>query len=161
MLVEIGREVAPIIAQMFVLRSAQRVGRGPRQTGAAGFAAVWRVIHIANHRPSAIENEIMQAARATYVGRFVRSSTEGDSEAASSVDTRTAVLVQKAMSAVRSDRTSFVIAHQLSIIHDADLILVLEFGRIVEQGTHASLLETSGAYAALYAAQFAAPVAEV
>ena len=65
------------------------------------------------------------------------------------------------MSALRSDRTSFVIAHRLSTIRDADLILVMEAGQIVEQGTHASLLEGGGAYAALYEAQFAAPVAEV
>src|SRR6476661_8905891 len=58
-------------------------------------------------------------------------------EAASSVDTRTEVLVQKAMSALRSDRTLFVIAHRLSTIRDADLILVMEVGQIVEQGTHA------------------------
>ena len=82
-------------------------------------------------------------------------------EATSSVDTRTEVLVQKAMSALRSDRTSFVIAHRLSTIRDADLILVMESGQIVEQGTHAQLLAAGGAYAALYAAQFAAPVAEV
>lgn len=82
-------------------------------------------------------------------------------EATSSVDTRTEVLVQKAMSALRSDRTSFVIAHRLSTIRDADLILVMEAGQIVEQGTHASLLATGGAYARLYEAQFAAPAAEV
>ena len=61
-------------------------------------------------------------------------------EATSSVDTRTEALVQKAMSALRSDRTSFVIAHRLSTIRDADLILVMEAGQIVEQGTHTSLL---------------------
>ena len=77
------------------------------------------------------------------------------------MDTRTEVLVQKAMSALRSDRTSFVIAHRLSTIRDADLILVMEAGQIVEQGTHAELLAAGGAYGALYAAQFAAPVAEV
>ncbi|BCW68464.1 hypothetical protein NicSoilB4_32270 [Arthrobacter sp. NicSoilB4] len=60
-------------------------------------------------------------------------------EATSSVDTRTEVLVQKAMSALRSDRTSFVIAHRLSTIRDANLILVMEAGQIVEQGTHAEL----------------------
>jgi ATP-binding cassette subfamily B protein len=75
-------------------------------------------------------------------------------EATSSVDTRTEVLVQKAMSALRSDRTSFIIAHRLSTIRDADLILVMEAGSIVEQGTHASLLARGGAYAALYNAQF-------
>jgi ATP-binding cassette subfamily B multidrug efflux pump len=79
-------------------------------------------------------------------------------EATSSVDTRTEVLVQQAMNALRKGRTSFVIAHRLSTIRDADLILVMEHGSIVEQGTHAQLLEADGAYARLYAAQFAAPI---
>lgn len=151
--------------------------------------------NIAYGRPSASEEEILEAAQATYVDRFVRSLPEGYDtvlddegsnvsagekqlltiaraflsrpsvlildEATSSVDTRTEVLVQKAMSALRSDRTSFVIAHRLSTIRDADLILVMEAGQIVEQGTHASLLAGGGAYARLYEAQFAAPVAEV
>ncbi|WLQ07544.1 ABC transporter ATP-binding protein [Arthrobacter oryzae] len=151
--------------------------------------------NIAYGRPDATEAEILEAARATYVDRFVHSLPEGYDtvledeggnvsagekqlltiaraflarpsvlildEATSSVDTRTEVLVQKAMSALRSDRTSFVIAHRLSTIRDADLILVMEAGQIVEQGTHASLLAAGGAYARLYEAQFAAPVAEV
>ncbi|MEC5181845.1 ABC-type multidrug transport system fused ATPase/permease subunit [Arthrobacter sp. CG_A4] len=151
--------------------------------------------NIAYGRPAATEADILEAAKATYVDRFVKSLPQGYDtvlddeganvsagekqlltiaraflarpsvlildEATSSVDTRTEVLVQKAMSALRSDRTSFVIAHRLSTIRDADLILVMEAGQIVEQGTHASLLEAGGAYAALYAAQFAAPVAEV
>ena len=151
--------------------------------------------NIAYGRPDATEEEILEAAKATYVDRFVHSLPEGYDtvledegsnvsagekqlltiaraflarpsvlildEATSSVDTRTEVLVQKAMSALRSDRTSFVIAHRLSTIRDADLILVMEAGQIVEQGTHASLLAAGGAYSALYAAQFAAPVAEV
>ena len=75
-------------------------------------------------------------------------------EATSSVDTRTEVLVQRAMAALRTDRTSFVIAHRLSTIRDADLILVMESGRIVERGTHDRLLAARGAYHRLYAAQF-------
>lgn len=151
--------------------------------------------NIAYGRPGATDAEILEAARATYVDRFVRSLPDGYDtvledeggnvsagekqlltiaraflarpsvlildEATSSVDTRTEVLVQKAMSALRSDRTSFVIAHRLSTIRDADLILVMEAGQIVEQGTHASLLAAGGAYARLYEAQFAAPAAEV
>jgi ATP-binding cassette subfamily B multidrug efflux pump len=76
-------------------------------------------------------------------------------EATSSVDTRTEVLVQHAMAALRSNRTSFVIAHRLSTIRDADLILVMESGRIVEQGDHEQLLTARGAYFELYNAQFA------
>lgn len=76
-------------------------------------------------------------------------------EATSSVDTRTEVLVQKAMAALRQDRTSFVIAHRLSTIRDADTILVMEEGKIVEQGNHERLLKANGAYARLYNSQFA------
>ncbi len=80
-------------------------------------------------------------------------------EATSSVDTRTEVLVQHAMAALRGGRTSFVIAHRLSTIRDADLILVMENGRIVEQGNHTELLERQGHYFDLYNAQFVAPMA--
>ncbi|OJX66326.1 MAG: multidrug ABC transporter ATP-binding protein [Micrococcales bacterium 72-143] len=148
--------------------------------------------NIAYGRPDATESEIMDAATAAYVDRFVHSLPDGYDtvlddeggnvsagekqlitiaraflarpsvlildEATSSVDTRTELLVQRAMSALRRDRTSFVIAHRLSTIRDADLILVMEDGAIVEQGTHDELLVAHGAYARLYEAQFAAPI---
>ena len=82
-------------------------------------------------------------------------------EATSSVDTRTEVLVQRAMSALRSDRTSFVIAHRLSTIRDADVILVMEAGQIVEQGTHHELLEARGHYFDLYNSQFAGAIEDL
>jgi ATP-binding cassette subfamily B multidrug efflux pump len=82
-------------------------------------------------------------------------------EATSSVDTRTEVLIQKAMSTLRADRTAFVIAHRLSTIRDADTILVMEHGSIVEQGNHTELLAAGGAYARLYRSQFAGAVAGV
>ncbi|HEX7838198.1 MAG TPA: hypothetical protein VF469_12075, partial [Kofleriaceae bacterium] len=77
----------------------------------------------------------------------------------SSVDTRTEVLVQHAMAALRAQRTSFVIAHRLSTIRDANVILMMDGGRIVEQGSPAELLAARGAYHALYHAQFAAATA--
>ena len=120
--------------------------------------------------PTATEDEMLAAAKATYVDRFVRALPAGYDtvideessnlsagekqlitiarafladpailildEATSSVDTRTEVLVQRAMATLRERRTSFVIAHRLSTIRDADLILVMEHGKIVEQGTH-------------------------
>ena len=76
-------------------------------------------------------------------------------EATSSVDTRTEQMIQKAMSELRVGRTSFVIAHRLSTIVDADVILVMEHGDVVEQGTHDELLARGGAYANLYQSQFA------
>lgn len=77
-------------------------------------------------------------------------------EATSSVDTRTEVLIQKGMDQLMRDRTSFVIAHRLSTIKNADMILVMNEGRIIEKGTHQELLEKKGFYAELYNSQFAA-----
>jgi ATP-binding cassette, subfamily B, multidrug efflux pump len=82
-------------------------------------------------------------------------------EATSSVDTRTEVLIQRAMSALRADRTSFVIAHRLSTIRDADVILVMDAGRIVEQGNHETLLAANGAYARLYNSQFVGAATDI
>jgi ATP-binding cassette, subfamily B, bacterial len=82
-------------------------------------------------------------------------------EATSSVDTRTEVLIQEAMNRLRSNRTSFVIAHRLSTIRGADVILVMEHGRIVEQGTHTELLNREGPYYHLYMSQFVAPAVEL
>lgn len=144
--------------------------------------------NIAYGRPEATEEEILEAATAAYVDRFVHALPDGYDtvlddeatnlsvgerqlvtiarafladprilildEATSSVDTRTELLIQRAMSRLRQDRTSFIIAHRLSTIRDADLILVMESGAIVEQGTHAELLATRGAYWRLYNAQF-------
>ncbi len=151
--------------------------------------------NIAYGRPDATEEEILAAARATFVDRFVHSLPDGYDtvideegsnisagekqlltiarafladpsllildEATSSVDTRTEVLVQRAMAALRSNRTSFVIAHRLSTIRDADLILVMEHGRIVEQGTHDELIAAGGAYYKLHNAQFTRAVTEL
>ena len=81
-------------------------------------------------------------------------------EATSSVDTRTEVLIQRAMSRLMKDRTSFVIAHRLSTIRDADTILVMDKGHIVEQGNHAELIAAHGFYADLYDSQFSEALAE-
>jgi ATP-binding cassette subfamily B protein len=82
-------------------------------------------------------------------------------EATSSVDTRTEVLIQRAMVALRSQRTSFVIAHRLSTIRDANIILVMEQGSIVEQGSHEDLLAAHGAYYRLYQSQFAGAATDI
>ncbi|HJR24941.1 MAG TPA: ABC transporter ATP-binding protein [Acidimicrobiales bacterium] len=145
--------------------------------------------NIAYGKPDATEEEVLEAARATYVDRFVHSlpdgydtviNEEGDNisagqkqlltiarafladrsilildEATSSVDTRTEVQVQVAMNRLRTGRTSFVIAHRLSTIRGADVILVMEDGRIVEQGSHDELLARDGPYYRLYNSQFA------
>ena len=75
-------------------------------------------------------------------------------EATSSVDTRTELLIQKAMERLMRNRTSFIIAHRLSTIRDADLILVMKDGDIIEQGNHQELLAKDGFYATLYNSQF-------
>ena len=151
--------------------------------------------NIAYGNPLATEAEILAAAKATYVDRFVHAlplgydtilDNEGGAvsagekqlltiarafladpailildEATSSVDTRTEVLIQRAMTALRSKRTSFVIAHRLSTIRDANVILVMEDGRIVEQGSHEHLLASRGAYFRLYQSQFAGAVTDL
>jgi ATP-binding cassette subfamily B protein len=151
--------------------------------------------NIAYGNPSASSEEILEAATATYVDRFVHSlplgydtviNEEADNvsagqkqlitiarafladpsvlildEATSSVDTRTEVQIQEAMNRLRAQRTSFVIAHRLSTIRGADVILVMEQGQIVEQGSHDELLARGGAYARLYNFQFGAPAAEI
>lgn len=136
--------------------------------------------NIAYGRPDAEEDEVIAAAKAAYVDRFVHHLPDGYQtwvrsdggnisagekqlitiaratlsrpqllvldEATSSVDTRTELLIQQAMAELRRDRTSFIIAHRLSTIRDADVIVVLEAGRIVEQGIHAQLMAKRGAY---------------
>ena len=157
----------------------------------------WKTIrdNIAYGNPTATEEQILEAARTTYVDRFVHSLPDGYDtlineeadnisagekqlltiarafladpailildEATSSVDTRTEVLIQQAMNALRAQRTSFVIAHRLSTIRGADVILVMEDGRIVEQGNHVELLERGGAYARLYNSQFTGALEEI
>ncbi|MGG7463790.1 ABC transporter ATP-binding protein [Plantibacter sp. YIM 135347] len=145
-------------------------------------------------RLGATDEEVINAAKAAYVDRFVHSLPDGYAtvlddeasnvsagekqlitiaraflaqprvlildEATSSVDTRTEVLVQQAMAALRQERTSFVIAHRLSTIRDADLILVMENGSIVEQGSHDELILAHGAYWSLYNAQFASALVD-
>jgi ATP-binding cassette subfamily B protein len=106
---------------------------------------------------SAGERQLITIARAFLADRPILILDE----ATSSVDTRTEVLIQRAMAALRADRTSFVIAHRLSTIRDADTILVMDHGSIVEQGNHFELLERGGAYASLYNAQFSGAVADV
>ncbi len=96
------------------------------------------------------QRQLITIARAELAGRSVLILDE----ATSSVDTRTEVQIRLAMKRLRRGRTSFVIAHRLSTIRDADLILVMDHGRIVEQGTHQSLLSGDGYYTRLYNAQF-------
>ncbi|HEX4491254.1 MAG TPA: ABC transporter ATP-binding protein [Acidimicrobiia bacterium] len=151
--------------------------------------------NIAYGNPDATEEQIFEAARATYVDRFVHSLPDGYNtlineeadnvsagqkqlltiarafladpailildEATSSVDTRTEVLIQEAMNALRHERTSFVIAHRLSTIRGADVILVMENGRIVEQGSHSELLNRDGPYFRLYNSQFVSAAVDI
>lgn len=147
--------------------------------------------NIAYGNPGAAESDILAAAEASYVDRFVRSLPRGYDtvlenggdglsqgqrqlitiaraqlagravlildEATSSVDSRTELLIRQAMQRLRHGRTSFVIAHRLSTVRDADLIVVMDHGRIVEQGTHQDLLAANSYYTRLYNAQFARP----
>ncbi len=146
-------------------------------------------------RSTATDEEVLAAAKATYVDRFVHALPEGYDtvldedasnvsagerqlitiarafvaqpsilildEATSAVDTRTELLLQHAMAALRQGRTSFVIAHRLSTIRDADLILVMEHGDIVEKGTHDELISAQGAYWRLYQSQFEQAAADI
>lgn len=105
---------------------------------------------------SAGERQLVTIARAFLIDPSILILDE----ATSSVDTRTEMLVQQGMVALRQGRTSFVIAHRLSTIRDADVIVVMEQGRVVEQGDHDELLAAGGAYARLYEAQFAQPAIE-
>ncbi|MFD7118184.1 ABC transporter ATP-binding protein [Streptomyces sp. NPDC056652] len=98
---------------------------------------------------SAGEKQLITVARAF----LARPAVLVLDEATSSVDTRTEVLIQRAMNTLRAGRTSFVIAHRLSTIRDADVIVVMESGRIVERGTHDELIRGQGAYARLHAAR--------
>ena len=77
-------------------------------------------------------------------------------EATSSIDTRTEIRIQKAFAKMMEGRTSFIVAHRLSTIREADVILVMEDGHIVEQGDHDTLLKNNGLYAKLYNSQFSA-----
>jgi ATP-binding cassette, subfamily B, fatty acid transporter len=139
--------------------------------------------NIAYGRPDASDDEVIEAAKAAHVDRFVHTLPDGYQtrvndagsnisagekqlitiaraflarpqllildEATSSVDTRTELLIAKATHELRRDRTSFIVAHRLSTIRDADVILVMEAGKIVEQGNHSELLARRGAYYAM------------
>ncbi|QFU93062.1 putative ABC transporter ATP-binding protein [Amycolatopsis sp. YIM 10] len=148
--------------------------------------------NIAYGRPDATRAEVIAAAEATCVDRFVHTLPDGYDtvlddetstvsagekqlitlaraflirpsllvldEATSSIDTKTEELVQRATSSLRAGRTCFVIAHRLSTVRNADLIVVMENGQLIERGTHTELLEADGTYARLHAASSATPV---
>ena len=139
-------------------------------------------------RLDATDEEVVEAAKAAYADKFIRTLPGGYEmelnedasnvsqgqkqlltiartilankklmildEATSSVDTRTEVMIQKAMDQLMQGRTSFIIAHRLSTIKNADIILVMKDGDIIEQGNHEELLESKGFYADLYNSQF-------
>ena len=182
-----GRILLDGVDTRTVSRSELRAATGMVLQDAVLFGGTIRE-NIRYGRLDATDEEVVAAAKATYVDRFVHTLPDGYDtvieqdaanvsagerqlitiaraflaqpsllildEATSSVDTRTEVLVQGAMAALRSDRTSFVIAHRLSTIRDADVILVMEDGDIVEQGSHDQLLAARGAYFRLYRSQF-------
>jgi ATP-binding cassette subfamily B protein len=97
------------------------------------------------------QRQLISIARAHLAGRSVLILDE----ATSSVDSRTEAQIRQAMATLRRGRTSLVIAHRLSTVRDADLILVMDHGQIVERGTHRELLASGGTYTGLYRAQFA------
>ena len=120
--------------------------------------------NIAYGKPDASLDEVVAAAKAAHADSFIRRLPEGYDtviaemlildEATSSIDTRTEVRIQAAFARMMQGRTSFIVAHRLSTIREADVILVMKDGHIVEQGDHDTLLAQGGFYAKLYNSQF-------